>query len=134
MRVGIETLNHKYMFIEEEGGARRRYFVLDDIKNNPKCFVDAMNYRLKKYENQIQDLQEQLKNVIPKFKNKQFIYALFTNTDFFRGQIESYDYYTKSYLIFFDDNIGSEWIPEALCFKTKAEAEKKLKELQGESK
>lgn len=82
---------------------------------------------------EIAKLKEQLKNaIVPKFKFKQFVHALYTDADIIKGQIESFDYYTKSYLIFFGDDIGSDWMPESIIFKTKKEAEQRLKELKGE--
>lgn len=72
--------------------------------------------------------EQKLKNVvIPKFRYKQFVYALYTNIDVIKGQIESYDYYSRSYLIFFGDDVGSDWIVENLVFRTKKQAEQKIK-------
>lgn len=62
----------------------------------------------------------------PKFNYKQNIFAIFGDSDVFEGQIDAYDYYTSSYLIFFGDSIGSEWIPEIFVFKTEKEAVSKL--------
>ena len=81
------------------------------------------------------NLEEQLKDCIrPKFKLKDNVYALYAFGAYgiLKGQIDAFDYYTKSYFIFFDENIGTEWIPARYVFKTKREAEQRLKEIKDE--
>lgn len=89
------------------------------------------------YEQKIKDLQSQLYQAnkrlkrLPKFKREDFVYALFTQTEIYKGQICAFDYYTNSYLIYPNEDIGDEWIKADRVFKTKSEAEKKRQELRG---
>ena len=82
---------------------------------------------------------ELLRNaIVPKFKKCQKVWAVYCDNEILKGQIDTFDVYEKSYLIYFEEkdcgwDYGNEWIPENLVFATKAEAEAKLKELQGEN-
>lgn len=81
----------------------------------------------------IECLEKELANFIePKFKYEDYVYAVFTDTDIFKGQIDVFDYYTRRYLVFFGEDIGGEWFGESRLFTTKAEAKAKLKKIKGE--
>ena len=81
---------------------------------------------------QLDQANERLKGaIVPKFKRNDFVYAIFTKTQIYKGQIDAFDYYTNSYLIYPNEDIGNEWIKADKLFKTKSEAEKKLQELRG---
>ena len=71
-----------------------------------------------------------LESRTPKFKLNQKVYAFFTSTEIYKGQIDAFDYYTNTYLIFPNEDIGNEWIPAHLVFKTKEEAKAKLRSLE----
>ena len=87
-------------------------------------YVDVMNEQ----DQKIKDLEHQLSNCIePKFKLNQEVYAFFTKEEIYKGQIDAFDYYTNTYLIFPNEDIGNEWIPAHLVFKTKKEAKAKLR-------
>ena len=74
---------------------------------------------------------DQANERLPKFKKDELVYAFFTQTEIYKGQIDAFDYYTNSYLIFPNEDIGNEWIKADKVFKTKSEAKKKLQELRG---
>lgn len=83
-------------------------------------------------QSQLDQVNEKLKcAIVPKFKKDEYVYALFTQTEIYKGQIDAFDYYTNSYLIYPNEDIGNEWIKADKVFKTKSEAEKKLQELRG---
>lgn len=79
---------------------------------------------------QLDQANERLKG-LPKFNKDDFVYALFTQTEIYKGQIDAFDYYTNSYLVFPNEDVGNEWIKADKVFKMKSEAEKKLQELRG---
>lgn len=68
----------------------------------------------------------------PKYKVKQFVYSVFYvySNEPIKGQIECYDFYTQKYLVFFGDEIGSEWCVERELYKSKRLAQKHLKEVK----
>lgn len=111
------------------------------IKDNEEVPNLLDNYlatvRLNEFNEKIQDLQSQLVQAnermkgLPKFNKDDFVYALFTQTEIYKGQIDAFDYYTNSYLVFPNEDVGNEWIKADKVFKTKLEAEKKLQELRG---
>ena len=83
-------------------------------------------------EQQLDQANARLKGaIVPKFERDDYVYALFTQTEIYKGQIDAFDYYTNSYLIYANEDIGDEWIKADKVFKTKSEAEKKLQELRG---
>lgn len=81
-------------------------------------------------EKQLDQANEKLKG-LPKFKKDDFVYALFTQAEIYKGQIDAFDYYTNSYLVFPNEDVGNEWIKADKVFKSKAEAQAKLQELRG---
>ena len=92
------------------------------------------NAKIEKLEQQLAEKEfYKLKSQTPKFKQNSYVYAFFTQTEIYKGQIDAFDYYTNSYLIFPNEDIGNEWVPAHLVFKTKEEAQAKLEELQGET-
>lgn len=95
--------------------------------------IDKLHKTIYNQDQRIAELEEQVK-AIPKFKQNSYVYAFFTQTEIYKGQIDAFDYYTNSYLIFPNEDIGNEWVPAHLVFATKAEAEAKLKEIKGENK
>lgn len=108
------------------------------IKDNEEEPTLLDNYlatvRLNEFNEKIKDLQSQLDQAnerLSKFKKDDFVYALFTQTEIYKGQIDAFDYYTNSYLVFPNEDVGNEWIKADKVFKTKLEAEKKQKELRG---
>ena len=99
-------------------------------------FEDTLYFRqlLEIQDAKIENLEHRLANCIePKFKKDSYVYAFFTTNEIYKGQIDAFDYYTNSYLIFPNEDIGNEWIPAHLVFKTKKEAEAKLKEMKSEN-
>ena len=78
-------------------------------------------------------LLDQAYERLPKFKKDELVYAFFTQTEIYKGQIDAFDYYTNSYLIFPNEDIGNEWIKANKVFKTKAEAEEKATRTDGET-
>lgn len=91
--------------------------------------LNELNDKLKELEQELAEIKE--KAIVPKFKKDEYVYAFFTQTEIYKGQIDAFDYYTNSYLIFPNEDIGNEWIKADKVFKTKLEAEKKLQELRG---
>lgn len=80
-------------------------------------------------EKQLAELKENA--IVPRFKYKDYVYAIYSDKDIFKGQIDIFDYYTKEYLVFFSEDIGSDWFSENLLFTTEQEALEKLKEMKG---
>lgn len=94
--------------------------------------IADLEAKLAEKDKEIEDLHKRLKNtIVPKFKKDEFVYAVFSQTDIFKGQIDAFDCYTNSYLIFPNEDIGNEWISAHLVFATKEEARKRLEELKG---
>lgn len=117
----------------------------DDIGNNSfNQLVDNEydNYvikenakkRIAELERQIQSLQEQLKNAIPKFKREQVVYSIRNINEIAPLTISDYSYNEKTkrleYWNPFNVFIGT----NEDTFATLEEAEKRLAELQGEGK
>lgn len=82
-----------------------------------------------KLEQELAELKE--KAIVPRFKYKDYVYAIYSDRDIFKGQIDIFDYYTKEYLVFFSEDIGNDWFSENSLFATEQEAQAKLKEIQG---
>lgn len=106
-----------------------------NIWNILKDKSQMINY-LVECKKRIAELEQQLaelkKNaIVPKFKYKHYVYVLYTDIDIFKGQVDMFDYYTNRYLIFFGEDIGSDWFSENLLFATEQEAQEKLKEMKG---
>ena len=80
-------------------------------------------------EQELEELKE--KAIVPKFKHHDYVYAIYSDKDIFKGQIDIFDYYTKEYLVFFSEDIGNDWFSENLLFTTEQEAQANLKEIQG---
>ena len=78
-----------------------------------------LNKKIEKLQQDRDTWKKACEDATPKFKVKEFVYTIFSDKDIFKGQIDSYDYYSKCYLIFFNDDLGSEWIPRIFVFKTK---------------
>lgn len=103
------------------------------IENEVLKDFQKLSFMIEERDIKIAEIEEHLKNaVIPKFKIKQTVYSMLGFTEIFKGQIDVFDYYTQRYWVFFGDDIGCEWLYESELFRTKKEAQAKLKELQGE--
>lgn len=85
--------------------------------------------RIAELEQELVELKE--KAIVPKFKHQDYVYAICSDKDIFRGQIDAFDYYTNRYFIFFGKDIGSDWFSEKLLFTTEQEALEKIKEVNG---
>ena len=79
-----------------------------------------------KLEQELAKLKEMA--IVPKFKHHDYVYAIYSDKDIFKGQIDIFDYYTKEYLVFFSEDIGNDWFSENLLFATEQEAQAKLKD------
>lgn len=135
----------RYVIIEDELGLEPNA-IQDDVD---KVLYEQDNYDmnkicnlLNKQDQQIEALQEQLKGaVIPKFKIGDRIYLLDITNKYILDFVIHYISIEKHILskenrqliIYYgaDDGI---WCDEENAFSTKAEAEKRLAELKGESK
>lgn len=94
-------------------------------------FIELQKY-ITNLQSQLDQANERLKGaIVPKFKKDDFVYALFTQAEIYKGQIDAFDYYTNSYLVFPNEDVGNEWIKADKVFKSKAEAQAKLQELRG---
>ena len=91
--------------------------------------LEDKDQRIAELEQELAELKE--KAIVPRFKYKDYVYAIYSDKDIFKGQIDIFDYYTKEYLVFFSEDIGSDWFSENLLFTTEQEAQDKLKEIQG---
>lgn len=96
-----------------------------------KIVIEKQQKRIAELEKQLDQANERLKG-LPKFKNGDFVWAIFTDDGIYKCQIDAFDYFTNTYLVFPNEDIGNEWIVASYIFKTKKEAEKKLQELRGE--
>ena len=76
-------------------------------------------------EKKLAELKE--KAIVPKFNKGDVVYALFTDAMVVRCQVDAFDYYTNSYLLFPNEDIGNEWIEASNVFKNKVEALAKIK-------
>ncbi len=124
----------------------------NDIRDNPiENYDKEQAYKdIEKIANFILDLQKQLKDkdkriaeleqklaelkekaIVPRFKYKDYVYAIYSDKDIFKGQIDIFDYYTKEYLVFFSEDIGNDWFSANSLFATEQEAQDKLKEMNG---
>lgn len=113
----------------------QRYWYVDDLVSGlcPNCldFLATKNQMDIEQDQKIKALEHRLSNCIePKFKYEDYVYAVFTDTDIFKGQIDIFDYYTNRYLVFFGEDIGGEWFGESRIFATEEEARKHLEELK----
>ena len=116
------------MIIAKEAG-QLRYEPSKKTLISEDLHLDWLNQQ----DHRIAELEEQLKNaIVPKFKVGQMVYSPLDLQDIYKGQIDVFDYYAQKYWVFFGDDIGCEWCCESELFKTKKEAQAKLKELQGE--
>ena len=91
--------------------------------------INDKDQRIADLEAKLAELKE--KAIVPRFKYKDYVYAIYSDRDIFKGQIDIFDYYTKEYLVFFSEDIGNDWFSENLLFATEQEAQEKLKEIQG---
>lgn len=94
-----------------------------------KELLKQKDKRIAKLEQKLAELKENA--IVPKFKHHDYVYAIYSDKDIFKGQIDIFDYYTKEYLVFFSEDIGNDWFSENLLFTTEQEAQEKLKEIQG---
>ena len=99
------------------------FVMLDLLTDNEK------NMHILDLHRELAELKE--KAIVPKFKHQDYVYAIYSDRDIFKGQIDIFDYYTKKYLVFFNDDIGNDWFSENSLFNTEQEAQEKLKEMQG---
>ena len=90
-------------------------------------FLYNKNKEIADLQSELEQANERLKG-LPKFKNGDFVWAIFTDDGIYKCQIDAFDYFTNTYLVFPNEDIGNEWIVASYIFKTKKEAEKKLKE------
>lgn len=93
------------------------------------AMIRCLKERIAELEQELAELKENV--IIPRFKYKDYVYAIYSDKDIFKGQIDIFDYYTKEYLVFFSEDIGNDWFSENSLFTTKQEALNKLKEIQG---
>ena len=91
-----------------------------------KELLKQKDQRIAELEQKLEELKE--KAIVPKFKHHDYVYAIYSDKDIFKGQIDVFDYYTNRYFIFFGEDIGSDWFSENLLFTTEQEAIEKLKE------
>ena len=91
--------------------------------------LEEKGKRIAELEQELAELKE--KAIVPRFKHKDYVYAIYSDKDIFKGQIDVFDYYTSRYFIFFGEDIGSDWFSENSLFATEQEAQAKLKEIQG---
>ena len=94
-----------------------------------KTVIEKQQKRIAELEQELAELKE--KAIVPKFKHQDYVYAICSYKDIFRGQIDVFDYYSNTYFIFFGEDIGSDWFSENLLFATEQEAQAKLKEMKG---
>lgn len=86
-------------------------------------------------ENEVEQLKHELEElkknaIVPKFKKGQNIYFFEKfNNEVIKGEIDMFDYYTERYLVFINDNFGSDWYLEEELYAIKKEALKKLEEV-----
>ena len=91
--------------------------------------LEDKDQRIAELEQELAELKE--KAIVPRFKYKDYVYAVYSDRDIFKGQIDIFDYYTKEYLVFFSEDIGNDWFSENSLFATEQEAIEKLKEING---
>ena len=99
------------------------FVMLDLLTDNEK------NMHILDLHRQLAELKE--KAIIPRFKADDYVYALYADKNIYKGKIDVFDYYSHKYLVFFDVDIGCDWFFENRLFKTKKEAQVKLKEIKG---
>lgn len=77
------------------------------------------------------ELKQKLENaIVPKFKKGQNIYFFEKfNNEVIKGEIDMFDYYTERYLVFINDNFGSDWYLEEELYAIKKEALRKVEEV-----
>ena len=111
-RLGLENVDEFEWFV-----------MLDLLTDNEK------NMHILDLHRELAELKE--KAIVPRFKYKDYVYAIYSDKDIFKGQIDIFDYYTKEYLVFFSEDIGNDWFSENSLFAIEQEAIEKLKEIQG---
>ena len=111
-RLGLENVDEFEWFV-----------MLDLLTDNEK------NMHILDLHRELAELKE--KAIVPKFKHQDYVYAICSYKDIFKGQIDVFDYYSNTYFIFFGKDIGSDWFSENLLFTTEEEAQDKLKEIKG---
>ena len=94
-----------------------------------KTVIEKQQKRIAELEQELAELKE--KAIVPRFKYKDYVYAIYSDKDIFKGQIDIFDYYTKEYLVFFSEDIGNDWFSANSLFATEQEAQDKLKEMNG---
>lgn len=105
---------------------------MNDISKHFQIMLDNKDKKIADLQSQLDQANERLKGaIVPKFKKDDYVYALFTQTEIYKCQIDAFDYYTNSYLVFPNEDVGNEWINADKVFKSKAEAQAKLQELRG---
>lgn len=93
-----------------------------------KMVIEKQQKRIAELEKQLDQANERLKYaIVPKFNKGDVVYALFTDAMVVRCQVDAFDYYTNSYLLFPNEDIGNEWIEASNVFKNKVEALAKIK-------
>lgn len=99
---------------------------------NKEELIDCLNEHNKLHQkiiflqSQLDQANEKLKG-LPKFKKGDIVWAIFTDDTIYKCQIDAFDYFTNTYLAFPNDDVGNEWIVASNVFKTKKEAEEKLR-------
>lgn len=86
----------------------------------------GLNKKIQQLKKELAELKENA--IVPRFKYKDYVYAIYSDKDIFKGQIDIFDYYTKEYLVFFSEDIGNDWFSANSLFATEQEAQDKLKE------
>lgn len=109
--------------------------ITDNTTDESYEYLEEITKVLNEQDRKIKELEHRLANCIePKFKIGQVVYAFFTKEEIYKGQIDAFDYYTNTYLIFPNEDIGNEWIPASMVFATLKEAKSKLEELKNGNK
>ena len=108
---------------------------LEKFTERYPTYIEALEM-LKDKDKRIAELEQEFakikeKAIVPRFKYKDYVYAIYSDKDIFKGQIDIFDYYTKEYLVFFSEDIGNDWFSENSLFAIEQEAIEKLKEIQG---
>ena len=105
--------------------------ITDNTTDECYEYLEEITKVLNEQDQKIKELEHRLSNCIePKFKLNQEVYAFFTKEEIYKGQIDAFDYYTNTYLIFPNEDIGNEWIPASMVFATLKEAKAKLEDMK----
>lgn len=153
LRVQNEALGLKIKRIKEDMGTLDYYYKeklaekdqqISDLEGHIKGLTKVRNYekckhirKRKRLQQQIADLEEQLKNaIVPKFKIGQEIYYYhIARNKTYSGYVEDIQWFaTRNGIYYRISQLQRDyfWIREDEIFATKEEAQAKLKELQGE--